>query len=117
MRYVHVFTDATGRTRLEDCETSFTSAPFAPPAPPLDVSAVEPVDGLLFIRFPAGWTDPAHPAPARQWMFVLSGRGESTVDGATRRWGPGSVFFLEDTSGPGHGTTAFDDTVMAVVRC
>ena len=31
----------------------------------------------MFIRFPAGWTDLAHPAPARQWMFVLSGRGGS----------------------------------------
>jgi Cupin domain len=117
MRYVHVFTDADGRTRLEDCDISFATETFAPPAPPLDVSALQPVTGLQFIRFPAGWNDPAHPAPARQWMFVLSGRGESTIDGQTRTWGPGSVFFLEDTSGTGHGTSVLDDAVMAVVRC
>ncbi len=71
----------------------------------------------MFIRFPAGWNDPAHPAPARQWMFVLSGRGQSTVGGEIRAWGSGDVFFLEDTSGPGHGTSVAEDTVMAVVRC
>jgi Cupin domain len=117
MNYVHVYNDEDGRTRLEDRETSFVSAEFAPPAPPLDVSAAVPVRELMFIRFAAGWTDPAHPAPARQWMFILSGRGESTVDGETRPWGPGDVFFLEDTSGPGHGTTVVEDAVLAVVRC
>jgi hypothetical protein len=35
----------------------------------------------MFIRLPAGWTDAAHPAPARQWRFVLSGRGEVTASG------------------------------------
>jgi Cupin domain len=117
MNYVHVYDDANGQARLEDCEISFANTPFAPPAPPLDVSQAVGVSQLLFIRFPAGWSDAAHPAPARQWMFVLSGQGESTVDGKTRAWGPGSVFFLEDTSGPGHGTFVTHDTVMAVVRC
>ena len=117
MRYIHVYNDEDGRAHLEDCEAEFTIEPFAPPAPPLDVSATTPVRELLFIRFPAGWTDSAHPAPARQWMFVLSGRGESIVSGQARSWGPGDVFFLEDTTGPGHGTTVFQEAVLAVARC
>ena len=117
MHYIHVYNDEDGRPCLEDCEAEFTSAQFAPPAPPLDVSAATPVREVLFIRFPAGWTDSAHPAPARQWMFVLSGRGESIVSGEARSWGPGAVFFLEDTSGPGHGTTVFEEAVLAVTRC
>jgi hypothetical protein len=117
MNYIHVYTDEDGRTRLEDGQTSFASATFAPPAPPLDVSPANAVHELLFIHFPAGWADPAHPSPARQWMFVLSGQGESTVGGETRSWGPGDVFFLEDTSGSGHGTSVTHETVMAVVRC
>ncbi len=117
MRYLHVFNDGDGRTILEECEIPFAEADFAPPAPPLDVSPAAPVSEVLFIRFAAGWWDPAHPAPARQWMFVLSGRGETTVDGVARAWGPGDVFFLEDTAAPGHGTTIIQDTVMAVVRC
>jgi quercetin dioxygenase-like cupin family protein len=100
-----------------DGETSFSSAHFAPPAPPLDVSTTVPVRELMFIRFPAGWADPLHPAPARQWMFVLSGRGETTASGETRSWGPGTVFLLEDTSPPGHGTSVVEEAVLAVVRC
>ena len=70
----------------------------------------------MLIRFSAGWTDPEHPAPARQWMFVLSGRGVTTAGDETRHWGPGDVFLLEDTSPPGHGTTVLEDAVLAVVR-
>ncbi len=116
MRYIRLFSDEEGRSRFEDGETLFDVAEFAPPGPPLEVSEAVSVRQLLFIRFPAGWTDPAHPAPARQWMLVLSGRGETTATGETRSWGPGDVFFLEDTSGPGHGTTIVEDTVFAVVR-
>jgi hypothetical protein len=117
MRYVRVYNDDDGQPRFEDGETSFASADFVPPAPPLDVSTAVPVREMMFIRFGAGWTDPAHPAPARQWMFVLSGRGETTAGGETRSWGPGAVFLLEDTSPPGHGTTVLEDAIIAVVRC
>jgi hypothetical protein len=116
MQYIRIYNDADGETRFDDCETSFVSADFAPPAPPIDVSTAVPVREMLFIRFAAGWSDPAHPAPARQWMLVLSGRGETTAGGDVRSWGPGSVFLLEDTAAPGHGTTILEDAVLAVVR-
>jgi hypothetical protein len=116
MNYIRVYADDEGRTRFEDCETTFTSADFAPPAPPIDVSAAVAVREMLFIRFAAGWTDAAHPAPARQWMLVLSGRGESRAGDEVRAWGPGTVFLLEDTSPPGHGTTILEDAILAVVR-
>jgi len=115
MKYIHVYNDG-GETRFEDQEISFAGAVFAPPAPPLDVSPAHPAREMLFIRFEAGWTDPAHPSPARQWMFVLAGRGETTAGGETRQWGPGHVFLLEDTRPPGHGTTILEDAVLAVVR-
>jgi quercetin dioxygenase-like cupin family protein len=117
MRYVRVYSDEEGHSRFENGETSFDTAAFAPPGPPLEVSMPVSVREMMFIRFPTGWTDPAHPAPARQWMFVLSGRGETTAGGETRSWGPGDVFFLEDTTAPGHGTTVVEEAVFAVVRC
>jgi quercetin dioxygenase-like cupin family protein len=116
MRYIHLHNDDDGQVRFEDGEISFASAVFAPPAPPLDVSTAFPVREMMFIRFPAGWSDPAHPAPARQWMFVLSGRGKTTAGDQTRSWGPGDVFLLEDTTPPGHATTVLEDAVLAVVR-
>jgi hypothetical protein len=117
MHYVRVYNDADGSARFQDAESSFVSAAFAPPAPAIDVSPAVPVREMMFIRFAARWTDAAHPAPARQWMFVLSGKGESTAGGETRAWGPGAVWLLEDTAPPGHATTILEDTVMAVVRC
>jgi hypothetical protein len=116
MRYVRIYCDDDGRARFDDGEISFTTAVFAPPAPPLEVSAAITAREMMFIQFKAGWTDAAHPAPARQWMFVLSGRGETTAGAETRSWGPGDVFLLEDTSPPGHATTVLEDAVLAVVR-
>jgi quercetin dioxygenase-like cupin family protein len=117
VRYVRVYNDDDGETRFEDREVSFEPAVFAPPAPELDVSPAVAVSEMLVIRFTAGWSDPQHPSPARQWMFVLAGRGETTAGGETRAWGPGSVFLLEDTAPPGHGTTIFEEALLAVVRC
>jgi len=117
MRYIRLYNDEAGTARFKDEEVLFADAVFATPAPPLGVSPGTLVRELLFIRFHGGWTDPAHPAPARQWMFVLSGRGETTAGGETRSWGPGDVFLVEDTAPPGHSTTVTDDAVFAVVRC
>lgn len=116
MRYTRIFTGDDGSSRFDSGELSLTSEVFAPPAPPLDVSAPVPVRQMMVIRFPPGWTDAAHPAPARQWMFVLSGHGEVTAGGETRPWGPGDAFLLEDTSPPGHATTVYEGAVFAVVR-
>jgi len=116
MHYTRIYNGDDGAARLEDGEVSFLSAVFAAPAPPLDVSPTVPVREMMFIRVPAGWTDPAHPAPARQWMLVLSGRGETTCGDETRQWGPGDALLVEDTAPPGHATTVLEDAVLAVVR-
>jgi len=117
MRYTRIYNGEDGKSRFEEADISFTSEVFAPPAPPLGVSPAVPARQLMFIEFPAGWTDAAHPSPARQWMFVLSGRGEVSAGGETQQWGPGDVFFLEDTLPPGHATTIHEAAVLAVVRC
>jgi quercetin dioxygenase-like cupin family protein len=116
MRFTRIYCAGDGTAGFEDGDIPFAPAEFAPPAPPLDVSPAVPAREMLCIHFPAGWTDPAHPSPARQWMFILSGRGETTAGGETRLWQAGDVFLLEDTEGVGHGTTAIEETVMAVVR-
>jgi hypothetical protein len=116
VRYLHIHNDENGEARFHVGEVSFASAVFAPPAPPLDVSAAMGVREMMFTQFPAGWTDAAHPTPARQWMLVLSGRGETSAGGETRLWGAGDVILLEDTVPPGHATTILEDTLIAVVR-
>jgi hypothetical protein len=116
VHYTRIYNADDGTSRFEDGEVSFASGPFAPPAPPVDVSSAEPMHDMVFIRLPSGWTDGAHPAPAKQWMFVLSGRGAITAGGETRHFGPGDALLVEDTAAPGHASTAFEETVFAVVR-
>ena len=117
MRYTRIYNGEDGSSRLEGGEVSFVSEVFAPPAPPLGVSPSMAVQEMMFIRLPKGWTDAAHPVPARQWMLVLSGQGEVAAGGETKEWGPGDVFLVEDTAPPGHATTIREEAVLGVVRC
>ena len=84
MRYLHLIDAADGSRFADDGEIAFVDGDFAPPGPPMGIATDTGVANLSFIRMEAGWTDAAHPAPARQWMFVMSGRGESTAGGETR---------------------------------
>jgi hypothetical protein len=116
MRYVRLYSAEDGQARFEDLDFTLVAREFAPPAPPVEVS--DPLDASAFmtLRSPAGWTDAAHPAPARQFMIVLAGSLEVAAGGETRLLSTGDVILVEDTSGPGHGSTVLEDLVMAVVR-
>ncbi len=46
-----------------------------------------------------------HPAPARQFVLMMTGEIEIEVsDGEKRRFGPGQALLIEDTTGKGHKT-------------
>lgn len=75
--------------------------------------------GKLRAAGPAGWFGDWHPAPHRQFFFFfLVGEFEIRVsDGAVRRFGPGSILFVEDTTGREHTTrNVGDDAMVAVVQ-
>jgi hypothetical protein len=116
VNYVRLYTDQNGHGRFDDLDLAFAARDFAPPAPPLDVS--DPIDAsaVMMLRAPAGWTDPAHPSPARQLLIVLAGSWEVSAGGETRTFSVGDVVLTEDTSGPGHASTVLEDTALAVVR-
>lgn len=116
LKYVRVYTDADNETDFEDLDYELVPAVFAPPAPPLAVTAAMAASGVLFLHAPAGWSDAAHPAPARQLVMVLSGEFEGSAAGRRRRFTAGDVVLLEDTDGPGHGMTAVTDLLLAIVR-
>ena len=76
------------------------------------ISAPLDVRELRFRRVTEEFPDEPHTAPRRQLIVSLSGESEVTVsDGETRRFGPGSVVLVEDTSGKGHRTRRIGDTV------
>ncbi len=62
--YVRIVSDDAGGTRFVDSGADLAPGDFAPPAPPLDLSAVAASDGVRFIGAAAGWDSPPHRAPA-----------------------------------------------------
>ncbi len=83
---------------------------YAPPAEPIAVHALQNVQGATLIFIPKDTFEDWHPAPQRQFAFILKGAVEVTVgDGESRQFGPGSVVLLEDTSGRGHTTRVLPD--------
>ena len=100
MRYTRLYSDAKGVSHFEDVEIRFQALGFAPPAPPLDISAFGRAERCSVIRARPGWQGDWHPAPFRQLHFYLSGEVEAEAsDGEIRRISAGDVALVEDTSG------------------
>jgi len=119
MKYVRAYADENGESHFEDVEVGLTPVDFAPPAPPMNLSAFTPATQFGFVSAPLGWYGDWHPTPRRQIFFSLSGEIEAEVsDGEMRRFGPGSVTLLEDTWGKGHTSRVVGsaDVLLAVVQ-
>ena len=101
--YVRVYADDDGESYFEDCRMELELVDYAPPAPPLLLSALNPGGGVLFMSCEPGWSSDWHPGPRRQWMFWLSGATTIEVsDGETRTIAAGTILLSEDTTGKGH---------------
>lgn len=114
--YAKVVTDENGESRFEDVEVTMQEAQFAPPAPPVNLAALGPAEAVALMGGDADWGgDIPHPAPARQIVCVLKGRGKiTTSDGESREFGPGEFVLVEDTSGRGHASRFLDDDFVAM---
>lgn len=119
LEYIRVWSDDTGQSHIETATIAVQSGRYAPPAPPLDVSAVSPATGWNLLRFAADWVGGWHCTPYRQWMFLLAGKATVRAsDGSERDLGAGSICLLEDTHGRGHLTTILggDEVLTVAVR-
>ena len=117
--YARIYADKEGESHIEDLEVAFVPTDFAPPAPPLNLSPFWPAARLGFLNAPAGWCGDWHPTPCRQYVIYLAGVIEGEVsDGTVRRFGPGSVTLLEDTTGKGHRSRVIgdEDAVTVIVQ-
>jgi len=103
MPLTRIYSDSTGASHFSDMEIPFELQDYAPPAPPISVTDIFESRGWVVISSPVGWHGDWHPVPRRQYMICLAGSLEVQVsDGEIRRFGPGSVLLVEDTSGEGH---------------
>ena len=119
MKVVRVYSDPEGETHIEEVEVPLTAVNFAPPAPPINLSALSPASQYGFMSAPPGWDGDWHPAPVRMLTIYLAGEVEVEVsDGAVRRFRPGDVTLAEDTSGNGHRSRVVGsrDAVLAMVQ-
>jgi hypothetical protein len=119
MKYTKVFADEEGETHFENVEIELELVDFAPPAQPINFSSFKPAMRYAFAVRPSGWFGDWHPAARRQFVFYLSGEVEVQVsDGEVRRFSPGSILLVEDTTGKGHLSRVVGslDNVVAVVQ-
>ncbi len=120
MKYTRLYADSDGISHFEDVKVTQTPlagyvSSGAGKAPTMHISSIREAISVAFARFPPGWVADFHPAPRRQLMTCLSGEWE-TIDGTkqARRFKPGDVLLLEDTSGSGHFTRVLGDNDCVV---
>jgi len=103
LSYTRIFSDSSGVSHFGERDISFHYDDYAPPAAPLGASASGEAETLLFLTYPVGWVGDWHPAPRKQFVFILSGRVEVEVgDGEKRSFGSGDAILAADITGPGH---------------
>ena len=119
MRYVRLYSDDGGESHFEDVDVELSPGDFAPPAPPLNLSAARAATRCIFVGAARAWFGDWHPAPERQFFFCLAGEFQVTAsDGEVRTFPVGAVLLAEDTTGKGHATriTSNEDALTAVVQ-
>lgn len=110
VRFVRLHGDTAGESHMSPEELGINPSAFAPPAPPLGVSTVEPAAGWRFLSLPSGWAGDWHPSPKRMWIFFLKGEMEfQASDGTVLQVASGSALLLEDTEGKGHRSRVIGD--------
>ena len=110
-----LYTGADGQSHAEDKEVAWRPAKLRAE---LNESESVKVTGAQFLRWPRGFVWAGHPASKRQYVIIVSGRGEVDVVGGTKvLLAPGRVLLAEDVTGQGHTTRVGpdEDLVMLLV--
>jgi len=108
--YHHLYSDAMGESCWRHVNVELNEQTFAPPAQGILVSSAEAAKALLFLKLPAGWSEPIHPTPKKQALICLAGAVRVTAsDGNARDIRKGDVWRMEDNTGKGHHTEVIGD--------
>ena len=111
--YTRVYTGDDNLSHFEDLGFDYGDLSGARTPTALGVEAVSAspgkVIGAVFRKFALG-NSGNHLAPRKQYAIVLTGSlVVQTGDGEERRFGPGQVLLLDDTTGEGHLSTFSHD--------
>jgi len=113
-RITRLYTGADGQSHAEDVTVAWRTAKLRAE---LSESRSVNVTGAQFLRWPRGFVWAGHPASRRQYVVIISGRGEVDVAGGKVMLAPGRILLAEDVTGKGHVTRvgADEDLVMLLV--
>jgi len=101
---VILFTDTDGRARFRQ-----ETVPLNQGKPEAALSALMPSGGFQLRQSPVGFRSSFHCTTDPQWVFILQGQMEiSLQDGSSRVFKPGEHFYSADVLPPGQ---TFDATV------
>ena len=114
--YTRIYCTPDTETHFENVAIELSKTNVAPPASPLYAGGSRQVSSALFVGADAQWGTHDlknrlnHPAPAAQFVVILSGVfSVTTTDGEMRRFLPGDVVRVEDTKPcKGHITVVGD---------
>jgi hypothetical protein len=101
MKVTRIYSDNKGETHFEDADIRLENfrGNIHRRSEPLKAS------GMSFAAFSGALAENWHTAPRKQAIIILNGEVDLAVsDGGKRRFGPGHVLVLEDTTGKGHTT-------------
>lgn len=117
LTYWHIYADDEGISHFRQSALSFNPAPVPGLDDPPLAATLSEVSGATFLRLAPSQVEDWHPAPRRVFLVVISGISEVTVgDGTVKRFGPGDVVLMDDTSGAGHVTRSVgEDEHIALV--
>jgi quercetin dioxygenase-like cupin family protein len=89
MKLTRIYTGANGQSHFDEIE--------------VEIEKLQPGEGIIFRHAPPGDFHDWHRAPRRQYVINLSGQSEIEIgDGTKRRFGPGDIFLVDDTTGRGY---------------
>jgi quercetin dioxygenase-like cupin family protein len=110
-----LYTGADDQSHAQDNDVTWRTAKLHPD---LRESESVKVTGAQFLRWPRGFVWAGHSASKRQYVIIVSGRGEVDVAGGKKvQLTPGRVLLAEDVTGRGHTTRIGpdEDLVMLLV--
>lgn len=98
MKITRLYTGADGEAHFEDIDIPLTDQGKIG-----WLSAPIPATGMILRETGSDYDYDWHNAPQRQFILMLEGEVEIEVgDGTSRRFGPGDILLVEDTTGRGH---------------
>lgn len=105
MKITRLYPGPDGESRFEDVEIDLRDGGEIG-----RLSERVPTTGVIFRETGADYDYDWHNSPQRQYIVMLEGSVDvESGDGEVRRFGPGDILLVEDTTGRGHRSRAVDN--------